>query len=62
MPGGVWACVTQGFPSVPFFTDVDVSSSDGVVRCKQISEADLLKFGWRALRALKILVDLPLDL
>jgi hypothetical protein len=52
-------CISQGFPSLPFFVDEDLTRADGVIRCQEVSTADILKFGWRAVRALKIVLELP---
>jgi hypothetical protein len=57
MRGGVWVCVTEGFPTSVFFVDEDLTREDGVVRCKQVSWEEVLKTGWRTARALKIVLE-----
>lgn len=55
-------CTTQGFPAIPFVVDTDLSREDGLISCKQIDNVQLLQLGWRAVRALKIVLELPWEL
>jgi len=50
-------CIAEGFPALPFFVDEDLTRSDGVIRCRQVTTAELIQIGWRAARALKILIE-----
>jgi hypothetical protein len=49
-------CISQGFPALPFFVNEDLTRSDGAIQCRAITEAELLQIGWRAGRALQILI------
>jgi hypothetical protein len=40
--------------------DEDLSRPDGVIRCRQISEAEVLKLSWKMLRVLKYLRSVPI--
>jgi hypothetical protein len=53
-------CITQGFPSLPFFINEDISNSDGTVRCRRIDDTELAQLTWRAIRALSILKNIPI--
>lgn len=53
-------CTTQGFPALPFVVDTDLTRSDGIISCRQITTEELVQLGWRAIRALSILSRLPL--
>lgn len=57
MPGGTWLCVTEGFPGLPFFVNEDLTRSDGVVQCHQVTPTEAVRYGWRVLKALRILLD-----
>jgi hypothetical protein len=46
-------CVAEGFPSLPFFVNRDLTRPDGIIRCREITTPELLKLSWKALRLLK---------
>jgi len=50
----VWVCIAEGFPSVPFFVNEDLTREDGVIQCTAMTEAQAISFGWRVLRAIRI--------
>lgn len=54
-------CISEGFPALPFFVNEDLTREDGVIMCRAITSEELLKMGWRAVRLLKILSRLPLE-
>jgi hypothetical protein len=54
----VWVCVTEGFPSLPFVINEDISNEDGTVRCRRLTDLELVKLGWRSGRALKIVLEM----
>jgi len=54
-------CIAQGFPSVPFVVDEDLSRPDGVVRCRELSTSEMLTLGYRAARIIRALLSLPLE-
>lgn len=58
MKGGAWVCIAEGFPGLPFVVNEDLSRPDGVIQCTHMSNEQLLQFGWRALRALRIVLEL----
>jgi len=51
--------VAQGFPAVPFVVDTDLTRPDGIIVCTPISDADLVRLGWRVARAIRILLEVP---
>jgi hypothetical protein len=55
-------CIAEGFPGVPFFVDEDLTRADGVIQCRQMTTAEMLQYGWRAVRALRLLLELPIAL
>jgi len=48
-------CIAEGFPSLPFFVNEDLTRSDGVIQCTHLSAAETVRFGWRVARAISIL-------
>lgn len=52
-------CISQGFPSLPFVVNEDLTREDGVIVCKQLDAVDVVKLGWRVVRALRILLSFP---
>lgn len=55
----MWVCVAQGFPSLPFVVDEDLTRDDGVIVCKKLDALETAKLGWRVIRALRILLNFP---
>lgn len=53
-------CVAQGFPTSVFLVDEDLTRSDGVIVCRQITELELAQLAWRVVRAISILRRLPI--
>lgn len=53
-------CVTEGFPSLPFFVDTDLTRPDGIVRCREVTTTELVQIGWRMARVLKLLTRVPI--
>jgi hypothetical protein len=43
-----------------FFVDTDLTRSDGIIRCREITVADELRMTWRFARALKWILEHPL--
>lgn len=54
-------CIAQGFPSIPFFVDEDLTRSDGVIVCRSITAADTVRLSWKLLRVLKLLTRIPIE-
>jgi hypothetical protein len=51
-------CIAEGFPALPFFVNEDLTRSDGVIQCRQLTTAEAIQYGWRAVRAIRLLVEL----
>lgn len=60
MEGGAWVCIAEGFPSIPFFVNQDISREDGIVQCTHMTTAEALHFGWTFVRALRLLINFGL--
>jgi hypothetical protein len=60
LPGKNFVCIAQGFPSVPFFVNEDLTRADGVVRCRAITEEEVLTLSWKLLRVFKYLRRVPI--
>jgi len=52
---GNFVCIAEGFPSIPFFVNTDLSRSDGIIQCREISTEEVLRLSWKLLRAIKII-------
>jgi hypothetical protein len=52
-------CIAQGFPALPFLVNEDLTRSDGAIVCQHMTTAEALRFGWRAVKALKIVLEVP---
>jgi hypothetical protein len=42
--------------------DEDLTRADGVIVCREITEAEMLQMGWRVVKLIKLLRLLPLPL
>jgi hypothetical protein len=45
---------------LPFFAPHDITTDDRQVICTQLTDAELARLGWRAMRALKYLESVPI--
>jgi hypothetical protein len=54
-------CIAEGFPGLPFFVNEDLTRADGVIQCRQMSTAEAIRYGWRMVRALRYLLELPIE-
>lgn len=45
---------------LPFFTVDDVTTGDGQVVCRALTDVEIAKLGWRAMRFLKYLETVPI--
>jgi hypothetical protein len=58
--GKNFICVAEGFPPVPFLVDTDLTRADGIIQCREVTQADVLKLGWKLMRLTKYLGRVPL--
>lgn len=54
-------CIANGFPTVPFLADEDLTRSDGVIVCRRLSVEEVLRWGWRLSRAVKFILEHPIE-
>ena len=59
MRRGNWICVSQGFPAVPFLVDTDLTRADGLISCRELTTTEMIRAGYRAIRLLRLLTELP---
>lgn len=62
MHRGTWACRTEAFPEIILWSDTDLTRADGIIVCKEVTTAELIRFGWRAVNALRILLRVPWEI
>lgn len=51
--------MAEGFPTVFFFVDEDLTRADGVIRCQRVTTEEALKIGYRFIKLLRILRSIP---
>lgn len=59
MHRGTFICVTPQSPGVPFLVDTDLTRADGLITCRELTTREMLSAGARAIRLLRLLVELP---
>lgn len=52
----MWLCIAEGFPGVPFLVNEDLTREDGAIVCRSISTEEAISFGWRVVRAIRIVL------
>jgi hypothetical protein len=40
--------------------DTDLTRADGIIQCREVTQADVLKLGWKLMRLTKYLGRVPL--
>lgn len=54
--------MSEGFPTEVFFTNLDLTRDDGVIQCRRVSTEEMLKFGWRVTKAVRIYLEFLAEL
>jgi hypothetical protein len=50
-------CIAEGFPGLPFLVNEDLTREDGVIQCTHLTAQEVLQFGWRVARAIKLITE-----
>lgn len=53
-------CIANGVPESIFLVNEDLTTGDGAIVCRQLSAEELAQLGWRVLRLLRLLKNLPI--